>query len=109
MRTTLLHDRAVELSKAKVHVSLIRCFVLAEFMKYPQSSKTWKGEIEWFTKFREYRELDCIYGEPVEFNWKHFPRTHNTVVALRDPKEDGGEYNSARTDRRSNYLHVDVQ
>ena len=57
-------------------------------------------------KCHEYRELDCIDGEPVEFEWTS--RTHNTSVASRDPKDDGREPKSSCKVRRSNHLHVDV-
>ena len=50
--------------------------------------------MEWFTKSHEYRVLDCIDGEPVEFEMDRFPRTHNTAAAARDPNDDGGKLKS---------------
>ena len=67
MRTTLLHDRAVKLSKAKVRVSSDSVLGLGKIHEHPQSIEAWKQKIEWFTKSREYRELDGIDGEQVEF------------------------------------------
>ena len=39
--------------------------------------------MEWFTKSPEYRELDCIDGEPVELEWENFPG-HTTLQLLRE-------------------------
>ena len=41
--------------------------------KRPQSDEAWKQKLEWFTKSLEYRELDCIDGEPLEFEWNILP------------------------------------
>ena len=66
MRTILLHDRAVKLSKAKVHVYSDLALCLSKIHEYHQSIEAWKQNIELFTMSPEYRELDSIYGEPVE-------------------------------------------
>ena len=61
--------------------------------------EAWKEKIEWLTKCHEYRELDCIDGDPVEFEWTS--RTNNTSVASRDPKDDGREHRILWTLRRT--------
>ena len=33
----------------------------------------WKEKIEWFMNSFQYRELDRIDAEPMEFEWKIFP------------------------------------
>ena len=38
--------------------------------------KAWKEKIDWFTNSRQYREPDPIDGEPMEFEWKNFPKIH---------------------------------
>ena len=35
--------------------------------------KAWKEKINWFQNSLEYRELDRIDGEPMEFEWRIFP------------------------------------
>ena len=47
----------MQVSKLKIHEHL-------------RSIEAWKEEMEWLTKSHEYRELDCIGGEPVEVEWK---------------------------------------
>ena len=74
MRTTLLNDRAVKLSKERVHVFSDSVLCLGRIHEYPRSIETWRENTEWFTKSHEYREVDCIDGEPVEFEWTTFPR-----------------------------------
>ena len=53
MRSTLLHDRAIKLSKAKVHV-------YSDSVLNHMDSK-------------DYQEIDGIDGEPVEFEWNISP------------------------------------
>ena len=73
MRTTLLHDRATELSKAKVHVYSDSVLYLGKIHEHPQSIRHWKDKIGWLMGSRDYRALNGIDGEPVEFEWNIFP------------------------------------
>ena len=50
MRTTLLHDRAAKLSKAKVQISSDSVFFLAKCMNILNQEKAWKQKIELFAK-----------------------------------------------------------
>ena len=89
MRTTLLHDRAVKLSSAKEHVYFDSVLRLGKIPEYPQSIETWKQKIEWFTKSREYRELDGINSRRARrFRVEDFPKTHNTAIASFDPMDE---------------------
>ena len=47
------------------------------------TTNSWKENIEWFAQFSQYRELDCIDGEPVQFEWKKFPG-HKKMQLLRE-------------------------
>ena len=58
MRTTLLQDGTVKLSKAKVHVYSDSVDCLGKIRAYRQSIETWEQKIEWFMKSREYLELE---------------------------------------------------
>ena len=60
MRTTLLLDGAVKLSKAKVLVYSDSGVCLGKFRAYRQSIETWEQKIEWFMKSREYLELEGL-------------------------------------------------
>ena len=109
MRTTLLHDRAIKLSNAKVHVYSDSLLCLWKIHECPYSIRHWTDKI-WM-----------VHGFPglsrIEWNWRraghdreeYFPRTHNTGTAPWDSKEDGRKQNQTWGTRRSNHLHVDVQ
>ena len=40
----------------------------------PQSNTVWEDKLTWFKSSPQYRALDTIGGEPVEFEWNLFPR-----------------------------------
>ena len=78
MRTTLLHDGAIKLSKAEVHVYSDSVLCLGKNHEHPHSIEHKPRNIEWFMRSREYRELNGIDGEPVEFERNIFPK-HTTL------------------------------
>ena len=41
--------------------------------KNPQSNYAWRDRLMWFRSSSEYRALDTIDGEPMEFEWNIFP------------------------------------
>ena len=69
-RTTLLTDKAIQLSIAKVYVFSDSLLCLGKMNPHPESIDAWKKKIRWFTGTPQYRELDRIDGEPLEFEWK---------------------------------------
>ena len=83
MKTTLLHDSTVKLSKAKVHGYSDSVLCLGDIHEYPQSIEAWKQKIEWFMKSLEYRELDRTDREPVEFEWKKSQDTQHCSCFVR--------------------------
>ena len=80
MRTTLPHDRAIKLSKAKLLVYSDSVLCLVKNDERPRSIKHWKDKIGWFMNTLEYHELNGIDGEPLEFEWKKFPG--HTILEL---------------------------
>ena len=63
--------------------SLIWYFVLAEFTNFLFQWKPGERKLSGSPKSHEHRDLDCIDGESVVFDWKDFPR-HTTMQLLRD-------------------------
>ena len=61
-KTPMLTERAVQISTAKVQVFSDSVLCLGKMNPHPES-------IEWFTGTPQYRELDRIDGEPMEFEW----------------------------------------
>ena len=95
MRTTLLHNRAVKLSKSKVHVLSDSVLRLDKIHEHPRSMEAGKDKIESFMKSLEHRELDRTDGKPIVFKCKNFPG-HTTLQLLwENPKSGGGEQNPA--------------
>ena len=78
MRTTLLHARAVELSKAKVHFLTLNI-------------------VNWI-----------VLTENQSISSGNVPNTHNTAIAWWDPKDDGRAQDPTWTVQRSKHLHVDI-
>ena len=50
------------------------CFVPWKMNENPQSNIAWEDRLTWFKSSSEYRALDRIDGEPMEFEWNIFPR-----------------------------------
>ena len=109
VRSTLLNDKAIKLSTAKVYTFSDAVLCLGgRIEEYPQSAVSWKTRIGWFTQSSQYRELDNIDGEPVVFEWTKISQAHHAEATLGGLKHDGRN-NSARKVPRSSHLHVDVQ
>ena len=108
-RATLLSNKAVRLSTAKVFVFSDSVLCLGKMHQYPASTDAWKRwEGDWFTTTSQYRELDRIDGEPADLKWKIFPG-HTTLQILEKISEDDGRNEMwTWTIHGSNYLHVNV-
>ena len=85
-RTTVLNNRAVQLSTAKAYVFSNSLLCMGRMHDTPVSA--WKEQIDWFMKSSQCRELDRIDGEPMAFEWEIFPRIHYIADFCRDPKHD---------------------
>ena len=47
----------------------------------PQSNITWEDRLTWFKSSPEYRALDRIDGEPMEFEWNIFPGSNTLQLS----------------------------
>ena len=52
----------------------------------PQSNYAWEQRLEWFKSAPEYRTLDRLDGEPMEFEWNIFPG-FNTLQLSQEVQE----------------------
>ena len=48
-------------------------FCIVSWYENPQSNAAWEQRLKWFKTSQEYRNLDRIDGEPMEFEWNIFP------------------------------------
>ena len=51
---------------------------LGKIHENTQSNAAWERRLGWFKTSQEYRDLDSIDGEPMEFEWNIFPG-YNTL------------------------------
>ena len=108
-KITLVNDEEViSLSHTKVYVFSDSVLCLGKVNQNPTSNTVWEEQLGWFKDSPQYRTLDTIDGEPMEFEWNIFPGFTTFAVRRRSPKvhEQNGR---TRTILRTNYLHVDVQ
>ena len=46
---------------------------LGKMNQNPESNTVWERQLDWFKSSSQYRALDTIDGEPMEFEWNIFP------------------------------------
>ena len=61
-------EKDISLSHTKVYVFSDSVLYLGKMNKNPQSKFAWEDRLMWFKISSEYRALDTIDGEPVEFD-----------------------------------------
>ena len=66
-------EEVISLSRAKVYVFSDTVSCLGKMNENPQSNIAWEDRLTWFKTTPEYRALDKIDGEPMEFEWNIFP------------------------------------
>ena len=73
---SLVNDKEViSLSRAKVYVFSDSVLCLGKVNQNPASNTFWEEQLSWFKDSPQYRTLDTIDGEPMEFEWNIFPFT----------------------------------
>ena len=66
-------EEVISLSHAKVYVFSDSVLCLGKVNQNPASNTTWEEQLSWFKDSPQYRTLDTIDGEPMEFGWNIFP------------------------------------
>ena len=66
-------EEVISLLHTKVYVFSDSVFCLGKMNENPQSNIAWEDRLTWFKSSQEYRDLDRIHGEPMEFEWNIFP------------------------------------
>ena len=99
-------EEVISLSHAKVHVFSDSVLCLGKVNQNPASNTVWERQLGWFKDSSQYRILDTIDGEPMEFEWNIFPG-FTTLQLINKVQED--QNGRPITISRTNYLHVDVQ
>ena len=66
-------EQVISLLYTKVYVFSDSVLCLGKTNGNPQSNIAWEDKLTWFKSSSEYRALDTIDGEPMEFEWNIFP------------------------------------
>ena len=65
-------EEVISLSHAKVYVFSNSVLCFGKMHQNPQSNTFWEDKLTWFKSSPQYRTLDVIDGEPMEFEWNIF-------------------------------------
>ena len=79
-------EQVISLQRAKVYVFSDSVLCLGKIHENPQSNTAWEQRLELFKSTLEYRTLDRIDGEPMEFEWNIFPG-FNTLQPSEEVQE----------------------
>ena len=66
-------EKVISLSHTKVYVFSDSVLCLGKMSGNPLSNIVWEDKLTWFKSSSQYRALDRIDGEPMEFEWNIFP------------------------------------
>ena len=66
-------EEVISLSHAKVYVFSDSVLCLGKMHQNPESNSVWEDKLTWFKSSSQYRTLDTIDAEPMEFEWNMFP------------------------------------
>ena len=101
-------ERVINLQRTKVYVFSDSVLCLGKIHENPKSNGAWEDRLAWFKSSPEYRNLDRIDGEPMEFEWNIFPGFN--ALQLSDEVKSLllrlGE--TPENFYRKDYLHLDV-
>ena len=79
-------EQVISLRRTEVYVFSDSVLCLGKIHESPRSNTACEERLEWFKSTPEYRNLDRIDGEPMEFEWKIFPGS-NTLQLSQDVQE----------------------
>ena len=78
-----MYEEVISLSHAKVYVFSDSVLCLGKVYQNPLSNTAWEQQLDWFYDSSQYRTLDTIDGEPMEFEWNIFPQ-FTTLQLIRE-------------------------
>ena len=65
-------EQVISLQRTKVYIFSDSVMCLGKIHENLQSNTAWEERLAWFKSSQEYRNLDRIDGEPIEFEWNIF-------------------------------------
>ena len=79
-------EQVISFQRTKVYVFSDSVLCLGKIHENTQTNTAWEQRLEWFKTSQEYRNLDRIDGEPMEFEWNIFPG-FNTLQLSQEVKQ----------------------
>ena len=101
-------EEVISLSHAKVYAFSDSVLCLGKVHQNPQSNTFREDKLTLFKSSPQYRTLDAIDGEPMEFEWNIFQDSPHCSSATKSKSSFQNE-RKARRINRTDHLHVDVQ
>ena len=78
-------EEVISLSHAKVYVFSDSVLCRGKMNENPQSNTVWEDKLTWFKSSSQYRALETIDGEPMEFEW-NISQDHHIAALLQSPR-----------------------
>ena len=76
-------EEVISLSHAKAYVFSDSVLCLGKMNQNRTSNTVWEQQLGWFKDSSQYRTLDTVDGEPMEFEWNIFPGS-TTLELVRE-------------------------
>ena len=70
---SMMKKSFISLSHGKVYVFSDSVLCLGKVNQNPALNTVWEEQLSWFKSSPQYRALDTLDGEPMEFEWNIFP------------------------------------
>ena len=100
-------EEVISLSHAKVYVFSDSLLCIGKVNQNPTSNTVWEEQLGWFKDSSQYRTLDTVDGEPMEFEWNISQDSPHCSSSTKSKNSEQNERPS--TIPKTNDLHVDVQ
>ena len=98
-------EEVISLLDTKVHVFSDSVLCLGKIHENPQSNIAWEDRLTWFKSSPEYKALDKIDGEPMEFEWNIFPGLTTLQALQKSPRVLVNTEQKTRRFHRTDHLH----
>ena len=102
-------EEVISLSHAKVYVFSDSVLCQRKVNQNPSSNSSWEEKLSWFEDSPQYRALDTIDGETMEFEWNVFPGFTTLQPLPQSPRVTVKIERKTREIYWTDHLHVDVQ
>ena len=102
-------EEVISLSHAKVSVFSDSVLSLGKMNQNPQSNTAWEDKLTSFKSSPQYKTLDTIDGEPMEFEWNIFPGFTALQFCYKVQEFMSKNERKAKIIYRTDHPHVDVQ